>query len=274
MPEYWQHSADGRSASQNGEKMMKIVAVYRADEQPIVDELVAKLAKTASEDNLSIVDNSADSKRTYRYMLKVSEKDAGSSITSERHYYFVERQRYCFCIRFDVNQYSDAELNESLLPHFYDFIGGALEPSEFEHVYIAQYSRLNAAKNGFESISEDDRVFITLNVPSDWNWNRGSADFGIDWMFKVGTIYPSAEDEDFNILRYDSWDLTEAEQGAGYSCKLRKMSEGEEVLVYLLKRDGLSAELIFNVNEHFDEEKCERLVETFDMMDMNNTNLN
>lgn len=274
MPEYWQHSADGRSASQNGEQMMKIVAVYRADEQPIVDELVAKLAKTASEDNLSIVDNSADSKRTYRYMLKVSEKDAGSSITSERHYYFVERQRYCFCIRFDVNQYSDAELNESLLPHFYDFIGGALEPSEFEHVYIAQYSRLNVAKNGFESVSEDDRVFITLNVPSDWNWNRGSADFGIDWMFKVGTIYPSAEDEDFNILRYDSWDLTEAEQGAGYSCKLRKMSEGEEVLVYLLKRDGLSAELIFNVNEHFDEEKCERLVETFDMMDMNNTNLN
>ena len=173
-----------------------------------------------------------------------------------------------------MNQYSDAELNESMLPDFYDFIGGALEPSEFEHVYIAQYSRLNAAKNGFESVSEDDRVFITLNVPSDWNWNRGSADFGIDWMFKVGTIYPSAEDEDFNILRYDSWDLTEAEQGAGYSCKLRKMSEGEEVLVYLLKRDGLSAELIFNVNEHFDEEKCERLVETFDMMDMNNTNLN
>lgn len=43
-----------------------------------------------------------------------------------------------------------------------------------------------------------------------------------------------------------------------------------EVLIYLLKRDGLCAELIFNVNEHFDEDKCERLVETFDMMDMNN----
>ncbi len=271
IPKYWLCSGDGSEiATRNGVQMMKIVAVYRADEQPIVDELVAKLAESVSDDKLSIIDNSADSKRAYRYMLKVSEKHPRSSITSERHYYFVERDRYCFCLLFYVNQYSDTELNESLFPYFYDFIGGALEPTEFEHVYIAQYSRLNAAKNGFESVSEDDKVFITLNVPSDWNWNRGTADLDGSLMFKVGAIYPSADDEDFDILKRDSHDITEAEQGAGYSCKLRKRLEGEEVLVYLLKRDGLSAELIFNVNEHFDEEKCERLVETFDMMDMNN----
>lgn len=271
MPKYWLYSGDGSGiATRNGEQMMKIVAVYRADEQLIVDELVAKLAESVSDDKLSIIDNSADKKGSYRYMLRMFEKNPRSSITSERHYYFVERDRYCFCLRFDVNQYSDTELNESLLPYFYDSIGGALEPTEFEHVYIAQYSRLNSAKNGFESVDEDDKVFITLNVPSDWSWNRGTADLDGSLMFSVGTIYPSAEDEDFDILKRDSHDITEAEQGARYSCKLRKSLDGEEVLIYLLKRDGLSAELIFNVNEHFDEEKCERLVETFDMMDMNN----
>ncbi len=272
MPKYWQPGADGLSASQNGEQMMKIVAVYKAEEQPLVDELVAKLAKTPSESTLSIVDNSAESKRSYRFMIKVSEKDAGSSIPSERYYYFVERDYYCFCLRSDVNQYSDTELNESLFQYFYDSIGGALEPTEFEHVYIAQYSRLNSAKNGFEIVSEDDKVFITLNVPSDWNWNRGTADLDGSLMFNVGRIYPAAEDEGFEILKKGARDITELKSGDKYSYKLHKTIDGGDVLVYLLKRDGLCAELIFNVNEHFDEEKCERLVETFDMMDMNNTN--
>ena len=270
MPEYWQQGADGTSASQNGEQMMKIVAVYKTEEQPLVDELVAKLTESSGENKLTIVDNSGDNKRSFRYMLELSEQDVGSSVPSQRQYYFVERKGYCFCLRFDVNRYSNTELNESLLPYFYDNIGGALEPTEFEHVYIRQYSRLNAARNDFENVSEDDRVFITLNVPADWNWNRGTADMeGIE-MFSVGRIYPAAEDEGFDILKNDSRDISEPELGAKYSYKLRRTLDGGEALIYLLKRDGLCAELIFNVNENFDEDKCERLVETFEMMDMNN----
>ena len=205
-------------------------------------------------------------------MLELSEKDAGSSVPSRRQYYFVERKSYCFCLRFDVNQYSDIKVNESLFPYFYDNIGGALEPTEFEHIYIRQYSRLNVARNGFESVNEneDDRVFITLNVPADWNWNRGTADIDGVPMFSVGRIYPAAEDEGFEILKQGARDITEPKSGDKYNYKLRKTLDGGEVLIYLLKRDGLCAELIFNVNEHFDEDKCERLVETFDMMDMNN----
>lgn len=272
MPEYWQQGADGTSANQNGEQMMKIVAVYKAEEQPTVDELVAKLAESSGENKLTIVDNSGDNKRSFRYMLELSEKDAGSSVPSRRQYYFVERKSYCFCLRFDVNQYSDIKVNESLFPYFYDNIGGALEPTEFEHVYIRQYSRLNVARNGFESVNEneDDRVFITLNVPADWNWNRGTADIDGVPMFSVGRIYPAAEDEGFEILKQGARDITEPKSGDKYNYKLRKTLDGGEVLIYLLKRDGLCAELIFNVNEHFDEDKCERLVETFDMMDMNN----
>lgn len=272
MPEYWQQSADGTSANQNGVQMMKIVAVYKAEEQPTVDELVAKLAESRGDNKLTIVDNSGDNKRSFRYMLKLSEKDAGSSVPSDRYYYFVERKSYCFCLRFEVNQYFNIGINESLFPYFYDNIGGALEPTEFEHVYIAQYSRLNAARNGFESVNEneDDRVFITLNVPADWNWNRGTADLNGVPTFSVGRIYPAAEDEGFEILKKDAQDITESKSGDKYSYKLRKTLDGGEVIIYLLKRDGLCAELIFNVNEHFDEDKCERLVETFDMMDMNN----
>lgn len=272
MPEYWQQSADGTSANQNGERMMKIVAVYKAEEQPTVDELVAKLAESRGDNKLTIVDNSGDNKRSFRYMLELSEKDAGSSVPSRRQYYFIERKSYCFCLRFDVNQYSDIKVNESLFPYFYDNIGGALEPTEFEHIYIRQYSRLNAARNGFESVNEneDDRVFITLNVPADWNWNRGTADIDGVPMFSVGRIYPAAEDEGFEILKQGARDITEPKSGDKYSYKLCKTLDGGEVIIYLLKRDGLCAELIFNVNEHFDEDKCERLVETFDMMDMNN----
>lgn len=270
MPEYWQQGADGTSASQNGEQMMKIVAVYKTEEQPLVDELVAKLAESSGENKLTIVDNSGDNKRSFRYMLELSEKDVGSSVPSQRQYYFVERKGYCFCLRFDVNRYSNTELNESLLPYFYDNIGGALEPTEFEHVYIRQYSRLNAARNDFENVSEDDRVFITLNVPADWNWNRGTADMDGIPMFSAGRIYPAAEDEGFDILKKDSWDISEPKSGDKYSYKLRRTLDGGEALIYLLKRDGLCAELIFNVNENFDEDKCERLVETFEMMDMNN----
>ncbi len=272
MPEYWQQSADGTSANQNGVQMMKIVAVYKAEEQSMVDELVAKLAESRGDNKLTIVDNSGDNKRSFRYMLELSEKDAGSSVPSRRQYYFVERKSYCFCLRFDVNQYSDIKVNESLFPYFYDNIGGALEPTEFEHVYIRQYSRLNVARNGFESVNEneDDRVFITLNVPADWNWNRGTADIDGVPMFSVGRIYPAAEDEGFEILKQGARDITEPKSGDKYNYKLRKTLDGGEVLIYLLKRDGLCAELIFNVNEHFDEDKCERLVETFDMMDMNN----
>lgn len=270
MPEYWQQGADGTSASQNGEQMMKIVAVYKTEEQPLVDELVAKLAESSAENKLTIVDNSGDNKRSFRYMLELSEKDVGSSVPSQRQYYFVERKGYCFCLRFDVNRYSNTELNESLLPYFYDNIGGALEPTEFEHVYIRQYSRLNAARNDFENVSEDDRVFITLNVPADWNWNRGTADMDGIPMFSVGRIYPAAEDEGFDILKNDSREISEPKSGDKYSYKLRRTLDGGEVLIYLLKRDGLCAELIFNVNDYFDEDKCERLVETFEMMDMNN----
>lgn len=272
MPEYWQQSADGTSANQNGVQMMKIVAVYKAEEQSMVDELVAKLAESRGDNKLTIVDNSGDNKRSFRYMLELSEKDAGSSVPPRRQYYFVERKSYCFCLRFDVNQYSDIKVNESLFPYFYDNIGGALEPTEFEHVYIRQYSRLNVARNGFESVNEneDDRVFITLNVPADWNWNRGTADIDGVPMFSVGRIYPAAEDEGFEILKQGARDITEPKSGDKYNYKLRKTLDGGEVLIYLLKRDGLCAELIFNVNEHFDEDKCERLVETFDMMDMNN----
>lgn len=154
MPEYWQQSADGTSANQNGVQMMKIVAVYKAEEQPLVDELVAKLVSTVGNDKLAFTDNSGNSKAGFRYMLKLSEKDAGSSVPSDRYYYFVERKSYCFCLRFEVNQYFNIGINESLFPYFYDNIGGALEPTEFEHVYIRQYSRLNAARNGFESVTK------------------------------------------------------------------------------------------------------------------------
>ena len=272
MPSLWQLSADGSVATQNGKQMMKIVAAYKAEEQPMVDELVAKLVSTVGNDKLAFTDNSGNSKAGFRYMLKLSEKDAGSSVPSDRYYYFVERKSYCFCLRFEVNQYFNIGINESLFPYFYDNIGGTLEPTEFEHVYIRQYSRLNAARNGFESVNEneDDRVFITLNVPADWNWNRGTADLDGVPTFSVGRIYPAAEDEGFEILKKDAQDIIEPKSGDKYSYKLRKTLDGGEVLIYLLKRDGLCAELIFNVNEHFDEDKCERLVETFDMMDMNN----
>lgn len=264
MPKNWLN--DGRGASQNGVQIMKIVAVYKSEEQPLVDELVARLA--ASSGNITVTDNSGNNKASYRYMLKVYDKDEESIFPRER-YYFVERKYYCFCLRFDVNQYSNIKINESLLPYFYDTIGGALEPAELEHVYIRQYSRLNAAKNGFENVSEDDRVYITMNVPTNWNWNRGTADYGGDPMFSVGRIYPAAEDEEFEILKQGARDITKPKSGDKYSYKLRKTLDSGEVLIYLLKRDGLCAELIFNVNENFDEDKCERLVEFFDMMDMN-----
>lgn len=268
MPKFWQQGADGSIATQNGVQMMKIVAVYKSEEQPLVDELVAKLA--ASSGDITVTDNSGNNKASFRYRLKLSEKDADSAIPRELYYYFVERKNYCFCLQFDVNQYSNVVMNELLFPYFYDNIGGALEPTEFEHVYIRQYSRLNAAKNGFENISEDDRVFITLNVPADWNWNRETADMDGIPMFSVGRIYPAAEDEGFDILKKDSREISEPKSGDKYSYKLRRTLDGGEALIYLLKRDGLCAELIFNVNDYFDEDKCERLVETFEMMDMNN----